>query len=62
MSDLLLDTVEKHEAGEAVGVYSVCSSHPLVIEASFCKFSARMATSWWRPRRTRWTNSAATQG
>ena len=34
MSDLLLDTVEKHKAGEAVGVYSVCSSHPLVIEAS----------------------------
>ena len=34
MSDLLLDTVEKHRAGEAVGVYSVCSAHPLVIEAS----------------------------
>ena len=37
MSDLLLETVEtveKHKAGEAVGVYSVCSSHPLVIEAS----------------------------
>ena len=34
MSDLLLDTVEKHKAGEAVGVYSVCSAHPLVIEAS----------------------------
>ena len=34
MSDLLLDTVEKHKSGEAVGVYSVCSSHPLVIEAS----------------------------
>jgi D-tagatose-1,6-bisphosphate aldolase subunit GatZ/KbaZ len=29
-----LDTVEKHKAGEAVGVYSVCSSHPLVIEAA----------------------------
>jgi D-tagatose-1,6-bisphosphate aldolase subunit GatZ/KbaZ len=34
VSDLLLDTVEKHKAGEAVGVYSVCSAHPLVIEAS----------------------------
>ena len=34
MSDLLLDTVEKHKSGEAVGVYSVCSAHPLVIEAS----------------------------
>ena len=34
MSGLLLDTVEKHKSGEAVGVYSVCSAHPLVIEAS----------------------------
>jgi D-tagatose-1,6-bisphosphate aldolase subunit GatZ/KbaZ len=34
VSALLLDTVEKHRAGEAVGVYSVCSAHPLVIEAS----------------------------
>jgi D-tagatose-1,6-bisphosphate aldolase subunit GatZ/KbaZ len=34
VSDLLLDTVEKHKSGEAVGVYSVCSAHPLVIEAS----------------------------
>lgn len=29
-----MDTVERHKAGEAVGVYSVCSAHPLVIEAS----------------------------
>jgi D-tagatose-1,6-bisphosphate aldolase subunit GatZ/KbaZ len=29
-----LDTVEKHKSGETVGVYSVCSAHPLVIEAS----------------------------
>ncbi|HEX5850289.1 MAG TPA: D-tagatose-bisphosphate aldolase, class II, non-catalytic subunit [Rubrobacter sp.] len=34
MSGLLLDTVERHRSGEAVGVYSVCSAHPLVIEAS----------------------------
>ena len=34
MSGLLLDTVERHESGEAVGVYSICSAHPLVIEAS----------------------------
>ena len=34
MSRLLLDTVERHKSGEAVGVYSVCSAHPLVIEAS----------------------------
>jgi D-tagatose-1,6-bisphosphate aldolase subunit GatZ/KbaZ len=30
----LLDTVERHKSGEAVGIYSVCSAHPLVIEAS----------------------------
>ncbi len=34
MSGLLLETVERHRSGEAVGVYSVCSAHPLVIEAS----------------------------
>jgi len=34
VSGLLLDTVERHKRGEAVGVYSVCSAHPLVLEAS----------------------------
>jgi D-tagatose-1,6-bisphosphate aldolase subunit GatZ/KbaZ len=34
VSGLLLDTVERHRSGEAVGIYSVCSAHPLVIEAS----------------------------
>ena len=34
MSRLLLDTVAKHKGGEAVGIYSVCSAHPLVVEAS----------------------------
>ena len=34
MSGLLLGTVEGHKSGEGVGVYSVCSAHPLVIEAS----------------------------
>lgn len=32
---LLLDIVARHKAGEAVGIYSVCSAHPLVIEATF---------------------------
>jgi D-tagatose-1,6-bisphosphate aldolase subunit GatZ/KbaZ len=32
--DVLLDTVGRHRAGEAVGVYSVCSAHPLVLEAA----------------------------
>ena len=34
MSRSLLDTVGRHKGGEAVGIYSVCSAHPLVIEAS----------------------------
>ena len=27
--DWLADTVERHKAGEPVGVYSVCSAHPM---------------------------------
>jgi D-tagatose-1,6-bisphosphate aldolase subunit GatZ/KbaZ len=34
VSSLLRETVERHKSGEAVGIYSVCSAHPLVIEAS----------------------------
>jgi D-tagatose-1,6-bisphosphate aldolase subunit GatZ/KbaZ len=34
VSSLLLDTVERHKSDNAVGIYSVCSAHPLVIEAS----------------------------
>jgi len=30
----LLNLVRRHKAGEAVGIYSVCSAHPLVIEAA----------------------------
>jgi len=30
----LLDVVERHRAGESVGIYSVCSAHPLVIRAA----------------------------
>jgi D-tagatose-1,6-bisphosphate aldolase subunit GatZ/KbaZ len=30
----LLDLVQRHKAGAAVGIYSVCSAHPLVIEAA----------------------------
>jgi D-tagatose-1,6-bisphosphate aldolase subunit GatZ/KbaZ len=30
----LLDVVQRHKAGEAVGVTSVCSAHPLVLEAA----------------------------
>jgi D-tagatose-1,6-bisphosphate aldolase subunit GatZ/KbaZ len=31
---LLLDIVKRHKAGKPVGVYSLCSAHPLVIEAA----------------------------
>jgi len=34
VSSPLLDTVRRHKAGEPVGVYSVCSAHPLVLEAA----------------------------
>jgi D-tagatose-1,6-bisphosphate aldolase subunit GatZ/KbaZ len=31
---LLLELVQQHKAGRPVGIYSVCSAHPLVIEAA----------------------------
>ncbi|HEY8654859.1 MAG TPA: D-tagatose-bisphosphate aldolase, class II, non-catalytic subunit [Dermatophilaceae bacterium] len=34
MINFLLDTIQRHKAGEAVGVTSVCSAHPLVLEAA----------------------------
>ena len=34
MGSALARIVERHKAGERIGVYSVCSAHPLVIEAS----------------------------
>ena len=30
----LLDLLQDHKAGHGVGIYSVCSSHPIVIEAA----------------------------
>lgn len=32
---MLLDLVQRHHRGELVGIHSVCSAHPLVIEAAF---------------------------
>lgn len=34
MTISILDTIQQHKSGESVGVYSVCSAHPLVIEAA----------------------------
>lgn len=31
---ILLDMVAQHKAGTKVGIYSVCSAHPLVLEAA----------------------------
>ncbi|MEJ7842171.1 MAG: class II D-tagatose-bisphosphate aldolase, non-catalytic subunit [Rubrobacter sp.] len=30
----VLETVRRHKSGESVGLYSVCSAHPLVLEAA----------------------------
>lgn len=34
MTSPVLETVRRHKSGEPVGVYSVCSAHPLVLEAA----------------------------
>ncbi|RDH76867.1 D-tagatose-bisphosphate aldolase, class II, non-catalytic subunit [Mycolicibacterium moriokaense] len=36
----LADTISRHKAGEAVGVYSVCSAHPTVVEAAIGQAAA----------------------
>ena len=33
----LADTIRRHKAGEAIGVYSVCSAHPTVVEAAIAQ-------------------------
>lgn len=38
--DWLADMVERHKAGEPVGVYSVCSAHPTVLEAAIVQAAA----------------------
>src|ERR1700754_1341141 len=36
----LANTVSRHKAGERVGIYSVCSAHPTVVEASIAQAAA----------------------
>ena len=36
----LADTIRRHKSGEAVGVYSVCSAHPTVVEAAVAQAAA----------------------
>lgn len=33
----LADTISRHKAGEPVGIYSVCSAHPTVVEAAIAQ-------------------------
>ena len=37
----LLDIVREHKAGHSVGIYSVCSAHPVVIEAALREAQVR---------------------
>ncbi len=37
---MLADTINRHKAGEPVGVYSVCSAHPTVVEAAIAQAAA----------------------
>ena len=40
MTDSLSDIVRRHRAGEVVGIVSVCSAHPLVLEATMLEAAA----------------------
>ena len=37
----ILDLVRRHKAGAPEGIYSVCSAHPVVIEAALRQAKAR---------------------
>ncbi|MFP3466858.1 D-tagatose-bisphosphate aldolase, class II, non-catalytic subunit [Leifsonia sp. SIMBA_070] len=36
----LWDTIRRHKAGEPVGIYSICSAHPVVLEAAIAQAAA----------------------
>lgn len=38
--DWLADTIGRHKSGESVGIYSVCSAHPTVLEAAIVQAAA----------------------
>lgn len=40
MTDHLWNTIRQHKTGETVGVYSVCSAHPVVLEAAIAQAAA----------------------
>ncbi len=37
MTNVLIDTVRRHKSGEALGIPSICSAHPLVLEAAIAQ-------------------------
>ncbi|MGM3172819.1 tagatose-bisphosphate aldolase subunit KbaZ [Dickeya lacustris] len=37
----MVSLIERHKQGEAIGIYAVCSAHPLVLEAAFRLAAAR---------------------
>ncbi len=37
----MLELVRRHKSGDPVGIYSVCSAHPVVIEAALREAQAR---------------------
>jgi D-tagatose-1,6-bisphosphate aldolase subunit GatZ/KbaZ len=40
MANKVRETIARHRAGESVGVYSVCSAHPIVLEAAIAQAAA----------------------
>ena len=36
----LAETIRRHKAGEPVGIYSVCSAHPTVVQAAIAQAAA----------------------
>jgi D-tagatose-1,6-bisphosphate aldolase subunit GatZ/KbaZ len=33
----ILDLVRRHKAGQAIGIYAICSAHPIVLRAALCE-------------------------
>ncbi|MFE4951893.1 D-tagatose-bisphosphate aldolase, class II, non-catalytic subunit [Leifsonia sp. NPDC056665] len=40
MTDHLWETIRRHKAGEPAGIYSICSAHPVVLEAAIAQAAA----------------------
>jgi tagatose-1,6-bisphosphate aldolase non-catalytic subunit AgaZ/GatZ len=40
MTDHPWETIQRHKGGEPVGIYSICSAHPIVLEAAIAQAAA----------------------